>query len=100
MFSKLQEACTRASSDNQIVFEIEDVARPSNVNSTQRRRAFEAEEVVLESENKVLTPQEINEKVLSFEKLPILEQIDKADSYLLSFLITQRKTGRVNFRGK
>lgn len=91
MFEKLQEACTRASSDTQIVYEIEEVSRPSNMNVTQRRRAFEAEEVVLEAEAKVLTPQEINEKVSSFEKLPILEQIDKADSYLLSFLITQRK---------
>lgn len=92
MFEKLQEACNRAASDTQIVYEIEEVARPSNVNVTQRRRTFEAEEVILETEtNKVLTPQEINEKVSSFEKLPILEQIDKADSYLLSFLITQRK---------
>lgn len=90
-FDKLQLACLRASSDNQIIVEIEDVARTTTVNSTQRRKTFEAEEVVLEPENRILTPQEINEKLQAFEKLPLKDQIDRADSYLLAFLMSQRR---------
>lgn len=99
MFDKLQIACLRASSDNQIVVEIEDIAKTTTVNSTQRRKTFEAEEV-LETENRVLSPQEIHEKLQAFEKMTLKDQIDKADSYLLAFLISQRRSWSGNLRGK
>lgn len=96
-FEKLYEACTRASSDTQIVGEIEDVNRTIATRGL-KVRTIDTEEAVFETEGKALSSNEINEKMSQFEKLSLSDQIDKADTFLLSFLLTQRKAGAYNRR--
>ena len=85
---KLQDACLRATSGTYQLSEVEEVTRLPF--KPTKKKPFETEDVVLEAESRVLTQSEITDKMVNFENLPLQEQIDKADTYLLSFLLTQR----------
>ena len=89
-FEKLNEACNRASADTQIISEIEDINRTITTKGLKVVKSLDADETVYETETRALTPADLAEKLSLFDKLSLSEQIDKADSYLLSFLLTQR----------
>lgn len=88
-FEKLKDACLRASAENQAILEVEDI-RNTKPTKPNKKKPFDTEDVVLETEAKVLTQTDVAEKMELFSKLALQEQIDKAETYLLSYLQTQR----------
>lgn len=89
VFEKLMIACGRATSDKFILPEIEEVSRIKN-NKSSKKKPNDKDDVAMDLEEKVLSSSELAQRMEQFEKLNLPEQIDKADSYLLSYLLQQR----------
>lgn len=89
VFEKLMLACGRATSDKYILPEIEEVTRLKN-NKSSKKKPNDKDDAGLVLEERVLSSSELAQRMEQFEKLTLPEQIDKADSYLLAYLLHQR----------